>query len=255
MKNNLVNNFKKNGVVQLEVFNNLQIELVKKEILNKLNKSYKKLDIKKLDFFNQKEINSNIDSKLLNPLKRYIDFKKKIFLSETFKSNINKFLKEYWGNGISDCKILWVGPRKTNLLKNNKIGFRIVMPNKKKQRATIHTDAISKYFDSFVTLWIPLLGFNSLYTPGYSKKSHLRYHPKEIYQNQLNSKALNYIKNFKFTRPIVRIGNGVIHHPNILHGNGVNLGNMNRVSIEIRIFNLKKYKISQIYDKKFFSYF
>lgn len=253
MKKNLVKKFKENGYVYINVLNSNHIEILKKQILIKLNKSLSKIKLKKLENFHNEKINSSIHSKLLNPSKRYITLDNKIFLSKKFKNKISKFLKEYWGH--SEYKILWVGSLKKNEIKKNKIGFRIVRPHKNDESGVVHTDSYSKFLDSFITLWIPLIGFNNLYTLRYAKKSHHLNHQKnKIKQTKYNSKALkkSYIKKFKFVRPNLKIGHGIIHHPNILHGESKNLGKRTRVSIELRIFNLKKYNISNIFNKNFY---
>ena len=51
---------------------------------------------------------------------------------------------------------------------------------------------------------------------------------------------------------ILKPGYGIIHHPNILHGDSQNTGRHTRISIEIRIFNTKKYKIREIFNKNFY---
>ena len=60
----------------------------------------------------------------------------------------------------------------------DKIGFRVVRPGKEDESGTIHTDSYSRNFDSFITIWIPLIGFNRKYTLRYAKKSHLNTHSK-----------------------------------------------------------------------------
>jgi len=253
MQINLVKKFKKNGYVDINVLTSNQVEDLKKQILIRLNKSQSKLRLKKLENFHKEEISPYLHAKLLNPSKRYISLNNKIFLSKKFKNKISEFLKEYWGH--TEYKILWVGSLKKNEIKRDKIGFRIVRPNKKDESGVVHTDSYSEFSDSFITLWIPLIGFNNLYTLRYAKKSHHSNHQKnKITQSKYNSKALkkSYIKKFKFVRPNLKIGHGIIHHPNILHGESKNLGKRTRVSIELRLFNLKKYTISKIFNKNFY---
>ncbi len=250
----IVKNFLKYGYVPIDLLNKKEINQIKYQILKKLNNSKRNLEIKNLEFFHNENLTKKDHSFLLKPSKRYINFDKKIFSSKKISLKIRKFLNLYWGH--SQYKIFWIGSLKKNEILKDKIGFRVVRPSKKDESGVVHTDAYSDNFDSFITIWIPLVGFNHRYTLRYAKKSHLKLHSKtnQLKQNLYNSKALSkkYIKNFKFTRPILKPGYGIIHHPNILHGDSQNTGRHTRISIEIRIFNTKKYKIREIFNKNFY---
>lgn len=249
----IVNSFKKNGYVKLKLFNKNEISLIKNLVLFKLNKIYN-LGFYDIKNFHNFSLSKSIHSKLLNPSTRYIDFD--LFKNKfpNYKKKTNLFFRNYWGR----CKteVYWVGSLKKKQIKKNKVGFRLVRPSNFNEGGVEHTDSYSKYLDSFVTIWIPLVGFDSKYTLRYSKKSHLIEHPKvkQVKQKKYISKALDkkYIKKFKFIRPKMQIGDAIIHHPNILHGASPNLGKVTRVSIEIRIFNTDKYKKSQLFNKSYY---
>ena len=44
-------------------------------------------------------------------------------------------------------------------------------------------------------------------------------------------------------RPDLKIGEVIIFHPNLLHGNSLNKGNKSRLSLEARLYNKNNIKI------------
>ena len=44
----------------------------------------------------------------------------------------------------------------------------------------------------------------------------------------------------------------IIHHPNVIHSGGLNIGTKTRVSIEIRLFDQKKFDLKKNFDPKLF---
>ena len=252
--NKLLNDYLKNGYADIKLIDKEDINYLKRQISTKLNKSYKNFKIKNLKFFHKKNLTKKEHSILLNPSKRYLEINKKVFNSKKIKSKIGKLTTLYWGH--SDYQVLWIGNMKRKEILKDKIGFRVVRPGKEDESGTIHTDSYSRNFDSFITIWIPLIGFSRKYTLRYAKKSQLNSHSKkhQIKQNSHNSKELDkkYVQKFKFLRPDLKPGYGRMHHPNILHGYGKNNGKFTRVSVEIRIFNTKKYKMTELFDSKYF---
>ena len=188
---------------------------------------------------------------IINPAKRYIDVR---VLGNSFKKKINFFLKEYWKT--SGYEIYWIGSLKKNEIKKNKIGYRIVRPEKIQDSGVEHTDSYSSNHESFLTVWVPIVGVSKKYTLRYAPGSHLFDHPKnqQAKQSKYNSKKLkkSYVKRFKFVRPEMKIGNVAIHHPNTIHGGSKNGGSLTRVSIEIRIFNKENFSKEKIFNKKYY---
>ena len=94
------------------------------------------------------------------------------------------------------------------------------------------------------SIWLPILGFNKKYTLRLSPKSHLYNHPENKFINQKKSISNifknSYLQKFKFKRINLRKGEGIFFHPNLLHGGSDNLGSRSRVSLEFRLYNLKK---------------
>ena len=48
-------------------------------------------------------------------------------------------------------------------------------------------------------------------------------------------------KKFKFVRPTLKIGQAILLHSNLLHGGSRNFGKKTRVSLDVRILNLKRF--------------
>ena len=242
--------YKKNGFCVIDFCSKKDLEKYQKLIIKRLNKT---VNIYNLNNFHKYCINNKLHSKIINPSKRYINFEQKNF-SKKFKKFLNIFTKKIWNN--SKYEILWVGSLKKNEIKKNKAGFRIVRPKTQKESGIEHTDAYSRNINSFLTIWVPLVGFNKNYTLRYAKGSHTKIHPNKIFKKQkkYNSKAMSksYIRNFDLVRPTLKPGKAVIHHPNIIHGNSINKGNQTRVSIEIRLFNKFDLQKKKVFDQKYY---
>ena len=74
-----------------------------------------------------------------------------------------------------------------------------------------------------------------------SAKSHLKSHSNQFISKQKKyvSKSFDkkYEKKFSYIRPVLKKGQGILFHPNLMHGGSINKGNITRSSIDIRIFN------------------
>ena len=159
-------------------------------------------------------------------------------------------MNKFWGHEKNS--IFWIGSPKKKQVKLNAAGFRLVRPEKKKDGGTEHIDAYTKDSKAFFTLWIPLIGFGEKYTLKIAPKSHLLNHELKNYTS--NQKYISrgfqdkYVKKFNFIRPKLKIGQALIHHPNLIHGGNVNLGKHTRISIEVRFFDKKKFNIYKSFD-------
>lgn len=248
----LVSKFKKEGFVKLNFFTKKEIENIKIQILKKINTKVKK-KIFRLDKIHKLNLNQKEYENLITPSERYLDLKKCINLKK-FNLKISEFLKLYWG--YKKFHVYWIGSLKKNQIKKDKIGFRIVRPKIVSDSGVEHTDAYSSDFNSFLTLWVPLVGFDKKYTLRYAKGSHLIKHPKseQLKQKKYNSKKLDikYVNKFRFVRTQMKKGEVTIHHPNILHGGSRNRGTQTRVSVEIRLFSAKNFIENKVFDKNFY---
>jgi ectoine hydroxylase-related dioxygenase (phytanoyl-CoA dioxygenase family) len=253
LNNKHTNFFLKNGYCKIKLFNKKEIEqlltVVNKKI-TKLCPEIKSLKNSDLKFFHKNYDNEKIRKKILNPSTRYININKKKFLSNIAKKKILALMNKFWGHKKNS--IFWVGSPKKKQIKLNAAGFRLVRPEKKQDGGTEHIDAYSKDIKAFFTLWIPLIGFDEKYTLKIAPKSHLLNHELKTYKNTKKyiSRGFKdkYVKKFNFIRPKLKMGQVLIHHPNLIHGGNVNLGKCTRISIEVRFFDKKKFNINKSFD-------
>lgn len=246
--------FLRNGYCKLNLFSTKEIEQLLTAVNKKITrlcpeiKSLKNSDLK---FFHKNYNNEKIRKKLLNPGTRYINISKKKILSKSNKKKILALMNKFWGH--EENLIFWVGSAIKKQVKLNAAGFRVVRPEKKGDGGTEHIDAYSKDSKAFFTLWIPLIGFNQKYTLKIAPKSHLSNHELKNYKKEKKyiSRSFKdkYVKKFNFIRPKLKIGQALIHHPNLIHGGNMNLGNHTRISIEVRFFDKKKFDVNNFFNK------
>ena len=224
------------------------------KISHQINKSIKKNEFNKknLKYFHKKNISTFDYSKIINPKNRKISLDIKVFKKQIENSKLLELIKPYWGH--SDVKIIWVGSAKKNQVETNKAGFRIARPKVKSDAATEHIDSYNEDEKSFLTIWIPLIGFGKNYSlkfyPGTHKTSHLKknFEKKTKYISRVFKK--NYYEKFNSIRPNLKPGQAIIFHPNLIHGGSKNDGSHTRISIEVRLFNKKKFNIKKTFNKK-----
>ena len=81
------------------------------------------------------------------------------------------------------------------------------------------------------------------YTLKVFPKSHLYTHSKlHVHKSSKKISKIfkpSYYKKFSSFRPNLKIGQAMIFHPNLLHGESYNLGSETRFSLEIRFYNNK----------------
>ena len=254
MENNYHKFFFKNGYCKIKLFSPRDIKNFLKGVDNRIESLcpniYKLNKKTKLKNFHKLNLSENLRKKVINPDTRYLKMNKLTTLSASSKKKIFKLMKEFWGHN-KYC-IYWVGSAKKKQIKQNAIGFRIVRPNEKKDGGSEHIDAYSNDLKAFFTVWIPLTGFSKKQGLKLAPKSHIRPHALNSYLNQKKyisrSFKPSYVKKFKFVRPDLKIGDAIIHHPNIIHGGNINYGDITRVSVEIRIFNKIKFDKKKSFD-------
>ena len=244
-KNKIIKNFDENGFIILKVFKNEDIKylisIVKKR-LKFLSKN--KINIKSLSQLHKKKMTTKTYEKIIKSSTRYIDIGKKKLDKIHHNSNLKDCTKFLWGH--SNMKIVWVGDPNKLELKNDRVGFRIARPTNKVDAAKEHIDMYNNDLKSFVSLWIPLIGFEPKYTLQIYPKSHKFNHKKKFFEKKKRiSRTLKgkYVSKFKKIRPRLKNGEAILFHPNTIHGGSNNLGKITRASIEFRIFN--KYKFDK----------
>ena len=97
-----------------------------------------------------------------------------------------------------------------------------------------------------------IIGFGKNYSLELAPKSHISVHGLNNYNKSKKyiSRGFkeSYVKKFNFIRPNLKLGEALIHHPNLVHGGSINYGNGTRISLEIRIFDKKKFNIKRTFD-------
>jgi hypothetical protein len=253
-KNKDLEFFKKNGFVKIAIFSKKDINFFKKKIIRDLNIKLKnnlesKTKIKELKNYHNAHISEDEHKFLVNPDHRYINFTSKD-LSKINKKVLSLF-KQKWGH--SKISLSWIGDLKKKQKKINYTGYRIARPVKKRKNkddvAGVHIDMniggiINRDKESSATMWIPIIGFDKKYTLRISPKSHKNDHGKKFIKKKRISPILptNYYNKFNFIRLNFKPGETMIFHPNLLHGGSQNTGTKTRVSLDVRILNLKRFK-------------
>ncbi len=259
MQKNPYNFFIKNGYCIVNLFNSDDIKKLLNELALKINKDLVEneclFSMNNLKNFHLKNLSKKSIENIFESSKRYIKLNG-LFAKKLNNKVLNDFLNKHWSH--SNKKIVWVGSPKKGEIKFDKAGYRVFVPSKnsdgkiKKSAGLPHIDAYSKKENNFITLWIPLVGFTEKFTMMISPKSHLKSHNLDVFdiKNKYISRVFSkdYIKKFKFIRPRLKIGQAIIHHPNVIHSGGLNLGQSSRISIEIRLFNKKKFDLKKCFD-------
>lgn len=138
----------------------------------------------------------------------------------------------HWGHHRVMISDLWEGKQVEGVC-----GFRVVRPGSR-DVSGIHSESSYGVFP--VTIWIPIVGFDERCTLQLAPGSHAISHPPEAIQRNdrfiARCYADDYVRGFQFIRPIMRAGQAIVFHPNLLHGGSDNQGQATRVSIEIRVY-------------------
>jgi ectoine hydroxylase-related dioxygenase (phytanoyl-CoA dioxygenase family) len=253
-----VKKFLKDGYVVINALNQSDFNELKKSVVDRINTKIKKkiFTNKNINIYH-KLISGDEEHKQVIFNERYVKLNQKIIKNIKNNKIINSIVKNYWGHNKFVLK--WIGSSlKKSQIKNNFCGFRISRPikNKKYDTAGPHCDIhvggrISFDKKIMITAWIPLEGFSKIYTLQIYKGSHNQFHPLNKIKKRKNTVSRifsnTYLKKFKKNRINLKPGKAIIIHPNLIHGGGENLGKKTRLSVEVRIYNIKniiKYPIS-----------
>ena len=247
--------FKKNGFLKIPIFLKKDIIFFIKKIIRDLNNKLKnnlesEVKIKKLENYHDENINEDQHKFLVNPDRRYINFTPKD-VKKVKKKVLNLFKHEWGHNKIA---LSWIGDLKKKQKKINFTGYRIARPIKKNEIkkndvAGVHIDMniggiINRDKETSATIWVPVIGFDKKYTLRISPGSHLKNHGKKFIKEKKITPMLskNYYNKFNFIRLNFKPGEVMIFHPNLLHGGSQNTGTKTRVSLDVRVINLNKFK-------------
>ena len=246
-----MNNFSKNGFSIIDVFSKKEhqsiIETITKTVNKRLNLLSKvNFQVSDLKDYHDLTLAEDIHKKVVDGSSRFIDLNN--FNASIKKNNLlTQIMDECWGH--HEFRLIWVGDLNKNAIQENYATFRLARPNLSHDVVGIHCDkhvgGIKNMGEkNTLTIWVPIVGFDEKYTLNLSPGSHQYTHPDNSIEADDNylSRTFDedYISKFKFYRPNLNVGQGVIFDPNLLHGKSYNLGIDTRVSIELRLFNAKK---------------
>lgn len=251
MKKDFLAEYFSEGFTIIKLFSLNDLEILKKNIFKKINNEFK-IKYNNLDnyhLFANKKNHVNICARR----NRYIKLDSKTLGKIKKNSKFNKILLNDWGH--KKYSILRIGAlveKKDPLIKDACV-FRIARPYKlfKDDVGGVHFDLnyggrINYNLDSFLTIWIPLIGFDKRYTLGLYPKTHKLIHPNNLLADNNNYISpvfkKQYTDKFNLFRPNLKPGQAIIFNSNLLHGSSFNLGLKSRFSIELRICNDLKFK-------------
>ncbi len=226
--------FFKDGYIVINLFTENDINLILKDLeeyYRKIGKKHK-IFIPSLKSYHRVPVSDYLHNKIMHQDIRQIKLKKK-FIKKIQKNNIVKLITNFFYGQ----KKIGIFCEYENYHRSNHAGVRIVKPFS--AISGVHTESnVSPNYDP-ISLWCPLIGFDSKYTLRLAPGSHFHSHSnsnivKDKYLAKSYSK--NYLKKFKFVRPNVKKGDAIVFHPNTLHGGSVCSGKFTRISIEPRLF-------------------
>lgn len=229
-----IGSFFKDGFVVINLFAEKDVNL----ILCELEKYYfrigkkHKVSISNLKSYHRLPISDDTHNLIMHQDIRQIKLKDKFVKKIQQNKIVKSIVKFFYGQ-----KKIGIFCEYENYHRRNHAGVRIVKPFA--TTSGVHTESnVSPNYDP-LSLWCPLIGFDSKYTLRLAPGSHFYSHStSNIVKDKYLAKSYsnNYLKKFKFVRPNVKKGHAIIFHPNILHGGSICSGKFTRVSIEPRIF-------------------
>ena len=247
-----INFYEANGFLKLNIFNKADVNALNNRILKKFDNTLKKIannriKIHRISDYHKSVKSEKIHKMLTNPDLRFLKLSHKI-TKKIMNNRILNVLNYKWGH--KKIVTSWIGNLEKNQLVYNATGFRIARPVLKSNQdaAGVHLDInaggqIRKDKNALVTIWIPLIGFNKNYTLRFAPGSHTVNHTISFIKKKKITPVVEkiYEKKFKFVRPTLKIGQAILLHSNLLHGGSRNFGKKTRVSLDVRILNLKRF--------------
>lgn len=242
----------KNGYQKIRFLGHKDINLIIQKIANKLNTLQKvsKINENNIHLFHKINFSKKNYKSIIQTKNRNFFFKPDLIKKRIRKSKVKEILNKIWGH--NNFKIVWIGSPKRKEFKYNRIAFRLARPKNKTDVAGEHIDSYNDEKNYFLTIWVPLIGFNKKYSLKIYPKSHSLNHNKNVKKyNKYNSRLFKkgYLNKFEERRFSLSKGDAVIFDQNLIHGGAINNGKKTRLSIEIRIFNKKKFNKLKLFSK------
>ena len=241
-----------NGYQKIRFLSHKDIDLIIKKIAKRLNTLQKvtKINENNIHLLHKINFSKKNYKKIIQTKNRNFFLNPDLIKQRVKKSKVKEILNKIWGH--NNFKIIWIGSPKKKEFKYDGIAFRLARPNNKSDVAGEHIDSYNDEKNYFFTIWVPLIGFNKKYTLKIYPRSHSLNHNKNIKKYNKNNTRLikkSYLKKFKEKRFSLGKGDAVIFDQNLIHGGAINNGNKTRLSIEIRIFNKKRFNKLNLFSK------
>jgi len=243
--------FSKNGFAIIDLWSGQYHRNITQTINKKINILIKSSGndcglLDDLKDYHKLNMNDDFHSQLMQSSNRLISEKYNFnFLKKN--TNLCQIMEHCWGH--SKYRLIWVGALSKHEIVENHCAFRIARPGILKDAGSVHLDKNyggqnNDEKDCLLTLWVPIVGFDERYTLKIAPESHRSSHFDLFIQEDKNYISLTYDKsytdNFNFIRPKLKLGQGIIFHPNLLHGSSYNDGVNTRVALQFLLFNGKK---------------
>ena len=227
--------FKQEGYIISKLFDDNELTALYDLICSRVNERLQAegfdFQVRDLSTFHTLDVPEDVHKKIFGPNYRYLDVPP-ILVKALLGPTVREIAEAFWGHS-NICLLDLVNGETAE----NTCGFRVIRPHSK-DVSGIHSE--SSYGIHPITVWMPVLGFDERYTLKISPRSHAVKHPAEMIEKVPGFMARpykdEYLKNFQFYRPNMRPGEAIVFHPDLIHGGSANLGDLTRVSIEVRIY-------------------
>ena len=231
-----IDNYFKDGFVVINIFTARDVNLILSEIEKyyfRIGKKHK-VSISNLKSYHRLPISQDTHNLMMHPDTRQIKLKEK-FIKKIQQNKIAKSITKI----IYSQKKTGIFCEHKNFHRRNYVKIQIQRPLDKTTGVHAELSGYTKYAP--ITVWCPLIGFDSRYTLRIAPGSHLNTHqtsPSKKVQGQYRIPFINnnYLKKFKFIRPKLKKGQAIMFHANLLHGGSTCFGKYTRVSINPRLF-------------------
>ena len=196
--------------------------------------------------YHKLKLTNDVHSQIVKSSNRRIKATRNNFNIFKKNANIQQLMKHCWGH--NKYRLIWVGDLSNDNIHEDCCSSRIARPGIYQDVGGVHLDKHvggnkNVAENNLLTLWLPIVGFDERYTLRIAPGSHKSVHPDEFIIKNKSYISMtyekSYIDNFNFIRPKLKVGQGIIFDPNLLHGASYNFGVDTRVSLEFRFFNAK----------------
>lgn len=264
-KQDMLQQFLKDGYLIVDFYNDEQMDLAESLVRTTVESMRDQLGIPAADpGWRLKDYHLTLGkgdedhAHLMEAPNRFITLTEEL-LTPIHKEPLTSLFGHYW-KGQLPLITHWTHGSDGELHPDNACGFRCVRPGSG-DIAGAHVDTYFGYGSrpedaekalssrvamiddklDLITAWVPVLGYDSRFSLRFAPRTHTIVHPVEAFRqiDGFITRACTeeYEAQFDYIRPDLKRGQAIVFHPNTLHGGSANLGNITRVSLEIRYRN------------------